>query len=360
MRIMTRHILKEFLRILLMTVASLALIAFSIEFLQNIRGLYKYEPEFSLLLKYVLLRLPRPFFEMLPLAVLLSTLLTFGGFAKNNEITAFKSSGISIFRLAIPVLISGVVLSLLSYLLSGTFSPVAYREAKRIKRVEIQKSVPAGGFVQNKIWVQVDQGSLLHLQLISPDKEKMQGVHLYRLNDDFSMSGETEAEELVYEGGEWILINGLHRTFRKDGAIDLHSFERSKIALNKKPEDFGRVSINLKEMTLQNLESYVSQLSEVGLDATRYEVALRGKQALPFVNFMMVLLGIPFSLKDKRSSGIAWGIAISLAMAICYWMVYSVTLALGRSMVFQPWLAAWSANILLLMLGGYLFLNIRQ
>ncbi|GEM_PF-7017921 len=68
----------------------------------------------------------------------------------------------------------------------------------------------------------------------------------------------------------------------------------------------------------------------------------------------------PFALKGSRSAGIAWGIVFGLGAAHFYRLVFSMTLSLGRLQVFPPWLPAWSANILLLMLGSYLFLRVRQ
>jgi lipopolysaccharide export system permease protein len=138
------------------------------------------------------------------------------------------------------------------------------------------------------------------------------------------------------------------------------TFDREIIILNKKPEDFQQIAVKSSEMTATNLRSYINQLTSDGFDSTRYQVDLRAKEAFPFVNFMMILLGIPFALKDNRSAGLARGITISLCIAFFYWLVFSVTVSLGHIGALPPWLAAWSANILLLIIGSYLFLSIRQ
>lgn len=360
MSMMTRYMVKEFLRIFFVTATALAFVVFSIDFLEKIKNLYQYDTELQWLVKYFLFRFPRIFMEMLPLSLLMSTLLTFGGLAKNNEITAFKSAGVSVFRLTTPLLLLAAFISLFSYFLVGGVVPTLYKESKRIKYIQIEGKQPAGGFVENKIWMHLDSRRLMYAQVVSADKALMEGVVLYTLGDDYLVREEVEAAALIYEDGNWILVNGLKRIFLPGGAVEFKAFEREPIAIDRKPRDFQQLRIKTNEMTYKALSEYIVQLKAAGFDPTRYAVDLHAKQALPFVNFIMVLLGVPFALKDSRSSGIAWGIAFSLGVALFYWLVYSMTLSLGRLQVLPPWLAGWSANILLLMVGSYLFLRVRQ
>jgi len=352
--------LREFLRILAVTVTALALVVFSVDFLEKIKGLYKYDAELQWLVQYFLFRFPRIFIEMLPLSLLMATLLTFGGLSKNSEVTAFKSAGVSIFRLTAPILLFGAVMSVFSYFLSGGLVPTLYKESKRIKRVEIQGRSPAGSFVQNKTWMHLGSRRLMYAQVVSADKALMQGVVLYTLGPDYLLAEEVEAAELLYEDDAWVLREGVRRIFLPGGEVKFEAIERETIELNRKPDDFKQATLETNEVTYAHLSAYIAQLKSGGFDVTRYAVDLHAKQALPFVNFIMVLLGVPFALKDSRSSGIAWGIAFSLGVALFYWLVYSMTLSLGRLHVLPPWLAGWSANILLLMVGSYLFLRVRQ
>lgn len=356
----TRYMLQEFLRIFAVTMTALALLVFSIDFLEKIKGLYQYDTELQWLLKYFLFRFPRIFMEMLPLSLLMATLLTFGGLAKNNEITAFKSAGVSVFRLTSPLLILAAFISIISYGLAGGLVPTLYKESKRIKHIQIEGKQPRGGFVQNKIWMRLDSRRLMYAQVVSADKALMQGVVLYTLSEDYLVAEEVEAAELVYEDGAWFLQEGVRRIFLSGGEVQFETIMRERIEIDRKPEDFRQASIKTNEMTYAGLAAYITQLKSGSFDTTRYAVDLHAKQALPFVNFIMVLLGVPFALKDSRSSGIAWGIAFSLGVALFYWLVYSMTLSLGRLGILPPWLAGWSANILLLMVGSYLFLRVRQ
>ncbi|HIE64447.1 MAG: LPS export ABC transporter permease LptG [Nitrospira sp.] len=360
MSLTTRYVLREYFKIFFLTLGALVLIYLSIEFVEKIRKFHAYHPPAILVFQYFLNRLPRFIFDLTPLALLISTLITFGGLSKNNEITAFKSSGISIFALATPLLVFAFGISVLFYFLNGSLIPSSYERSKIIRFEKIQGKKRFGDFAQNRIWLRLDNRTIFNIQVINPDKKTMRGVHIYYLGDDYKLPKEIEAEGLSYEDGEWFLSNGIHREFQPDGSIQVRTFDRETIPLNKKPEDFQQVAVKSNEMTAQKLQSYINQLTTDGFDATRYQVDLRAKEAFPFVNFMMILLGIPFALKDNRSAGLARGISISLCIAFFYWLVFSITVSLGHIGALPPWLAAWSANILLLIIGSYLFLNIRQ
>ncbi|MFQ5578989.1 MAG: LPS export ABC transporter permease LptG [Nitrospiria bacterium] len=356
----TRYILREYLKIFFVTLGALVLVYLSIEFVEKIRKFHAHHPPIILILQYFLNRLPRFIFDLTPLALLISTLITFGGLSKNNEITAFKSSGISVLRLSLPIFVFAAAISVLFYFLNGSLVPSSYERAKIIRSEDIEGRKRFGDFAQNRIWLRLDNRTIFNIQVVNPDKKAMQGIHIYYLGEDYTLPEEIEAEGLAYEGGKWILSNGVHRKFQEDGSIELKTFKREPIQLNKKPADFQKISVKTSEMTSDKLQSYINQLTADGFDATRYRVDLRAKEAFPFVNFMMILLGIPFALKDKRSAGLARGISISLGIAFFYWLVFSVTVSLGHIGALSPWLAAWSANILLLIIGCYLFLNIRQ
>ncbi|MFQ5596650.1 MAG: LPS export ABC transporter permease LptG [Nitrospiria bacterium] len=360
MSLLIRYILKEYFKVYFATVVALALIVFSIDFLEKIRHLYRFDPAFQLLAGYFLLRLPRMLFEIMPLAVLLSTLITFGGLSKRNEVTAFKSAGISVFKLALPMFVFGIGVSLISHHLTGGLIPIASKKSNWIRNVKIEKKAPVGGFVQNKTWMRLGNGKLIYIRSIDSVSEEMRGIDLYTLSDDFTLIEEDEAETLFYEGDEWFLEDGVHRTFFPDGSQKSTPFKQKKVHLNKKPADFKKVTLKIKEMTHRDLRTYIQQLSEDHLNALRYRVALSGKEALSYANFIMVLLGIPFALKDNRSGGLAWGVAISLAVALVYWLIFSMGQSLGRLAILPPALAGWSANVLFLTIGVYLLLNIRQ
>ncbi len=360
MSIISRYILKEYLKFFSITLSLLSIVYLMIEFLEKIRKFSERDADLLLVIQYFLYKLPRIIFDIAPMAVLIATFLTLGMLSRNNEIIAFKSSGVSLLKLTTPLLLFGLFLSGVFFFLNGTLVPSTYKKARTIQEVTIEKKSTDGKLVQNKIWLRLDSRTLFNIELVEPNKRKMYGVNIYYLGSDFSLPETVEAEGLTYKNGNWYLSNGLHRTFQPDGTVQIKRFDEEVISINKKPEDFQQAAAQSEEMTYRHLQSYIDQLSRDGFDATRYHVDLLGKQAFPFVNLMMVLVGIPFALQDRRSAAVARGAAISLSLGLLYWLVFSVTISLGHVNALSPWLSAWGANLLFLGIGSYLFLNIRH
>jgi len=113
-------------------------------------------------------------------------------------------------------------------------------------------------------------------------------------------------------------------------------------------------------MRFIELRKYINRLSKDGYEVDRFRVDLYNKISLPFVNFVMTLIAIPFGLVQSRSRGIARGVGISLFIGSCYWIIHSIALSMGHADLIPPLLASGFANLLFLSAGLYLYLGIRQ
>jgi lipopolysaccharide export system permease protein len=124
-----------------------------------------------------------------------------------------------------------------------------------------------------------------------------------------------------------------------------------ELDLNLKVEDLQVLDSDADNMSIRTLNEYAENLKRGGYQAYRYLTLLHTKIAAPFAALIMVLLGIPFALRNSRSGGIAMGIGASIAIGFAYFIVNAVLLSYGRSGVLPPVVAAWGANCMF-MLGG--------
>ncbi len=80
---------------------------------------------------------------------------------------------------------------------------------------------------------------------------------------------------------------------------------------------------------------------------------LNKKFALPFACLLLAFLGAPLGVRNRRS-GRHGGFALSLAVVILYYMIVTFAEGMGESGQVNPWVAAWSPNILLALIAGLL------
>ena len=79
-----------------------------------------------------------------------------------------------------------------------------------------------------------------------------------------------------------------------------------------------------EEMSFIELKNYIARLKEEGFNAARYTVELYAKTSIPFINFIMCLIAIPFAIRHNRSGGIVIGIGISIIIGIIYFVMLSL------------------------------------
>ncbi len=360
MGILEKYFLREYLKIFSLALSALVIIYLLIDFFEKIRRFIEYGADPLPVLAFFSFKLPRIIFEVTPLALLIATVLLLSSFSRTHEITAIKASGVSLIRVMIPLLGMGLVVGLILLMANRSFIAKTNLQSKIIKQTQIEKKPQTAYLKQQRVWLRLDSRTFLNIQLIEPSQEVMYGVSLYKLTPDFSLQETLEAKELRYENGQWLMVNGIYRTFEPDFKIHTEMFEKRPMTLDRTPEDFQNIMLREDEMTYEELELYQERLSREGFNARRYQVELSSRAALPFVSFIMVLIGIPSGLRGGSRAGLAKGIGLCLIIAMAYWFVLSLSISLGRGGVLPPLLSAWLANITFAGIGGYLFLQIRQ
>jgi lipopolysaccharide export system permease protein len=112
-------------------------------------------------------------------------------------------------------------------------------------------------------------------------------------------------------------------------------------------------------MSYSSLLRYVLKVEREGYDAAKYRVDLYAKTAFPFICLIMSLFGSGIALRGKTREGMAVSFAYGIITAFCYWGLYSFCLSLGYGDMMPPLIAAWTANVIFLFIGGILMLNLR-
>jgi lipopolysaccharide export system permease protein len=310
-------------------------------------------------IQYVIYTLPFIIKQMIPVAILMGTQLTFGFFSKNNQLIAFKSSGINMGRLSFPIILLSLASTVFLLILGEVLVPFAQGRAQEIWNVQVKKMEPRAVLLQEKIWYKGNQ-AIYSLNHFNFKNQSAEGATLYFFDDQFKLRSRLDAEYVVWENGGWIFRNGLSQTFGPDGSYGSEPFTEKPVFLSESPEDFRYQEKTGEEMTYQQLKATIRKIQQEGYDATRYIVEKHTRLSFPFVCLILALFGIALALRKEKGIGIAQGIVGSLFLAFLYWILFGFSRSLGLSGTFPPLWAAWSTNLLFMFMGGYLFLNIRQ
>ncbi|ORJ59533.1 LPS export ABC transporter permease LptG [Geothermobacter hydrogeniphilus] len=360
MRLLDRYLLKNYVRIFALALAAFGGIYLLVEFFEKVDDFLEHKAAINLYLAYFFWKIPIILKDITPLAVLLATFLTLGGLSRHGELTAMRACGIGLVRISRPLVLAALTVSLLLLVGGDLVTPLAAHKTEYIMRTEVSGQPPLA-MKRDSLWFREGR-NIIFIRLAEPKKNQLQGVTIYEMDQNFHLRRRLDAKKAYYDASAgWILEYVKIHDF--SGERNLKNFSAKKLLpypLQKKPENFNAAVRRNDEARLQDLYRQVRQLEAEGYDATRARVDLQARIATPFTCLVMAFLGIPFALQRGRASNLALGIGISIAIGISYFLLQATLLAFGYAGALPPWLAAWSGNLLVGMLGTWMLLNTRQ
>ncbi len=356
MTLISRYILKTFWRIFGLALAAFIGLYLLVDFFERVDNFIEHSAAAHLYLSYFALKVPFIAVQVAPLACLLAVFMTLGGFSRTNELTAMHSAGISLLRITLPLLVTGLLISLASLMAYEYLVPMCVKQANIIYTGKV-RGRPVGVFKRSRIWLR-EGSKIVNIRLAEAEQGQLQGVTLYDFDRSFKLIRRSDIPKASYDKSHWKAASLIERRFDRGNLIASHTGNNQAIDLMLTPDDF-RVpgSKRNEDLGYRELRSLATKLRAEGYKSTRFEVDMHARIATPFASLIMAFLGIPFALRKGRDSGLALGIAMSVMIGVVYFILQAILLAFGYSSALPPALAAWSANLLFFLFGCWLFLG---
>ncbi|HKE87127.1 MAG TPA: LPS export ABC transporter permease LptF [Vicinamibacterales bacterium] len=357
--ILDRYVAVTYGRMLALSAIALASVFYISAFTELSEKVFKGAATWAMLGMFLAYETPQYFYYIIPLSVLLASLVTIAMLTRNSELIVMKACGISLYRVAVPMLVGAVLAGAALIGLEQTVLGEANRRAEAIKHV-MKGGSPETFDVLNRRWVMGTDGAIYHYNYFDYRTNRFSGLWIYRFSDDLTrLTERTFATQATSAGNAtWLLQNGWTRKFESTGEPGLLTpFSNARQTLES-ASYFTTQSPDERFMSYTQLRAYTDRLEASGLDVVKQQVALWRKISFPFVTIIMTLLAVPFAVTIGRSGAMA-GIAAAIGIAIMYWTTISVFAAMGAGGVIAPLLAAWAPNLLFGAGAAYLLLTVR-
>ncbi len=359
MKILDRYLLKQFLSVLLFALFSFWIIFLIVDIIEHIDTFIDRGATISAVIRYYLYYTPYILVLISPVAMLLSSLFSTGLLARQNELMAMKSSGISLYRILFPLLGLGLVMSFLVMLAGNLLIPYTNQLRLKVRQQEIQKNTKVREVSLNDIYLQTENGQILYLNRYNSQRKEGSGV-LFQTFKENRIKEEVRAEKLLWEGNGWVFIKGTQRVFSDTFSVLEKPFERLlRLDLKLKPEALTKKQKTPEEMSYQELKNYVKLKQKTGQDTAMEKTDLYMKISFPLANLIIVLFGCTLATTPQRS-GLALSFAISLGISFLYYTFLRLGQSFGYSQKLPPLLAAWIANLVFVILGVVLLIKAKK
>jgi len=354
-KIIDRYIFRELIEPFLFGLGAFtAILSASMILFELVRAIILKGMPFIVAMQIFVYRLPGIVIYIFPMAMLLAALLAFGRLSGDSEIIAFRASGVSLYRLMIPVLFLGLLVSFANL----TFSEIVVPESnKAAKNLLIETSGKHKPKMQKNVFIpEMERGVLKRIFYAETLKgSTMQDV----IVQEFSQGKLTQiltAQEALWQKtkDEWLFKNGTIYLIAETGEYKhLIKFSEQSVAIKYSPADFYVDDKKPEEMTIAELKEFIKLKEKMGVNVTDFKLQLNMKMAIPFASLVFALLGAPLGITRRRASS-SLGLGLSILVIFVYYILTFVSMAIGELNILAPGLSAWLPNIITGSIGWYI------
>ncbi len=362
-QIIDTYVLNTFLFYFVLLLLTCVLLTEVFTFFELLGEIVKNNIAMTRVLTYLYFLIPKFIYDFTPVSVLVAVLVTFGVLSKNNEVTAFKACGVSLFRLVTPVLVASAVLSGALFAFDYYYVPDANRKQDAIRN-EIKGNAPQSFLRPDRKYIYGQGSRIYYYRYFEPADNVMLDVNVYEIDPQrFHLQHVITAERARWEPSikTWVFQNGYRRTFdgvRVKQFYDFRGEAASFAHLNEPPSYFLKEVKLSSQMNFHELKKYMGELQQSGFDTTRLQVQYHSKFSVPLFALIMALIAAPFGfLAGNR--GAMTGIGVSLGIGIAYLTVNKLFEQIGNLNQLPAQVAAWSPDVVFSLAGLYLIARMR-
>ncbi|MGB0122864.1 MAG: LptF/LptG family permease, partial [Silvibacterium sp.] len=357
--ILDEYVLREFLSTFGLVLVTFVLLMLLFTFFELLGDIIRNHSPLLLVGEYLLNLTPSMIYTITPLSVLIAVLVVFGVLNRSSELTAMKATGISLYRIVLPVLVIACVLATSLFLFDEFYLPKANRRQEALRNVI--KGRPAQTVEHpGENWIFGQQrprqaGRIFYYEFFDAAHDSFGNISVFEFNpDSFSISRRIFASGAHWEPqlDQWVFENGWVRTFDGEEISGYKPFVVNIFPeIREQPQYFKKEELLSSEMSFNELSAYIHDLRQSGFDTMRLRVQLNRKLAYPLITLVMAVLAVPFALSMGRRGSLA-GIAVAIGVAIAYFMVDGTFEAMGNVNMLPAVLAAWSPDLVFAFAGG--------
>jgi len=299
---------------------------------------------------------------IIPMSLLLTILLGLGRLSADGEIIAIKTSGISLYQIVFPIGVFSSIAFLLTTILTLYAYPWGFKSLRNLA-FKLAKTRSEVG-IQERNFNDEFEGMIIYVDKMAVRGRRLQGVFISDKRDPSLSTTIIAKEGYIASDPESMVVNLrlLDGTFHRVGS-DLQSYQMGnfntydinldlKVALT----EVKRKRKKCKELTLSELKDTMENSLKENPKLNEIKVEYYKKFTMPFVCFIMPLLGIPLGVRNLRG-GKSYGFVISLIIILIYYLLLITAESFGKSGNIPPLVSMWIPNILMGALGTYLFIN---
>lgn len=357
MRRSDRYILRELITPFLAGTFLVLMLVTSGKLYNDLQWLRESHASLSEIVRNILVLMPQYLTLSLPVSTALAASLATSRLARDNEITVLRALGRPIWRIFLPVLFFGSLVSAADLWIADRLVPWSIKTQRAIasgqNQAPLYQKEPG-----RTLRVENFTLSFLGSQRTAPDTRRVERI-VFVNNRSLGQTGHEviTADWAEYGGGVWKLHQAVRHKYDRSGVLQTEKVTgEDKLPLFV---DFSAVYQNTlggsDEYTFAELSQRAREARRLGnfQDALDNEVNRWFRLSLPAMAFVFALCAPPLALRFARTGSFA-GIMLSVVTVFVGWNTLLFMKSVGWGGLLPPVVCAWTTNVLFTILGLWL------
>jgi len=341
--ILENYVAREFLKLMGLSLVTFVSLFIIVDCFEKIDRLVRAQLGATEFLEYLLFKLPFAIGQVLPAAVLLGIMLTFGLMSRSHETMAIRTSGLDILSLIRPTIIYSGAVALLLLALNLYLIPWSQGQLDLFWQTQVDKKPPRNLHNLEHFWYKGDQ-AIYNIVMFRKDIQTLEGVKIYLFDRQFHLVQIIAAARAQWQEDHWRFFDGYVQFFDAAGAVTGEKFQQRDLVLTEHPKDFADLEKKVTEMDVNELYRYTSRLERDGYKSTPYRVDLYSRFSLSLTPLILVILGLGLALRHERIHLTAM-VAVGLGLIFGYWLFFGFCASFGQAGSIPPLLAVIAPHL---------------
>ncbi|HZF07512.1 MAG TPA: LPS export ABC transporter permease LptF [Thermoanaerobaculia bacterium] len=357
--LLDRYVVRLFLFVFLLVLVSGLSLYILGDLSENIDDILKNKITNSMVVDYYKYMALQIFYEISPIVVLVTTLVTFSLLSRTNEVTACKALGMSLYRLALPAVLTALLITLFCGFLESEVLPASNERVAQIQDRIKGRETPRTYRRADHQWL-FGQGRYIYNYLhYDEQRQSLQNLQVFDFDEQHRLVRRLVAQSARYIGDVWLFSDGWAREIDGVNVKAYTPFTGPRVVrYPETPSYFSSEIRPPKQMRYGELKHYIQELIESGQSVPDLEVELQSKIAYPLISLVMAIVALPFAFRLGRQ-GALYGVGLSIVLGMTFYLIFAFFTQLGKAGALPPAVAVWSPGAVFGILSVYLFLGVR-
>ena len=359
MKITDKYLLSRFLKILAFALIAFTVVVIIVDLVENIDSFIDHKAPFGIVFLYYVYYTPFIIVLALPVAILLSTMFTVGSLARYHELEVMKATGLSLYRLALPILSAGFVISVITIIFTDVIMVPANYIKDELKQTRIEQRPASTGNIRQDVIKSGKDGWIVFARIYNESERAGEFVVVQKIENN-QVRIAIKADQMAWADSGWILTDVSRRVFDQGNEVEFEISDTLFTSdLPQTPEVMSHLTKKPRDSRFFELLKTIRLKEWMGQDTAADRVELYLKFSFPFFNFIIIILGIPLAANPRRSGG-SVGFGLSVIISFIYFVILRAGQSFGYNHKLSPLLAATIGNIIFFVIGLVMFFKARK